>query len=154
VVVFIVLGVLIAGGSGAIEAVATSNVVTSAEAANQVQTAFAPVNTAINNYPAKVKACNGSLSCVTSLDRSMADTLNTFAGQVRGIAMPSAETSTTAATLASSASDAASIFASLGAATSASQYQSIGNAQEANLRQSLSQMYTAYNDLGNQLTGS
>jgi hypothetical protein len=84
----------------------------------------------------------------------MAATLSTFAGQVRGTAMPSAQTSTTAASLASSASDAAGIFASLGAATTASQYESIGNAQEANLRQALDQMYSYYNDLGNQLTGS
>jgi len=129
-------------------------VVGTAEAVNQLQSDFTPVNATINGIPAKVKACNGQLACVTQLDRSVAGTLNNFAAQVRGIAMPSGQASSDAADLASTTSHAASIFAALGAATSVNQYQSIGNAESNDLQQSLEQIYTDYNALGTALTNS
>ena len=151
---FIVLGVVFAAAEGFVQAVFTNNVVSTAEAANQLQSDFTPVNAAINGIPAKVKACNGQLACVTQLDRSVAGTLNTFAAQVRGIAMPSGQASSDAADLASTTSHTASIFAALGAATSVSQYQSIGSADSNDLQQSLEQIYTEYNTLGTALTNS
>jgi Domain of unknown function (DUF4389) len=154
VTAFIVLGVVFAAAEGFVQAAFTNNVVGTAEAVNQLQSDFTPVNAAINGIPAKVKACNGQLACVTQLDRSVADTLNNFAAQVRGIAMPSGQASSDAADLASTTSHAASIFAALGAATSVNQYQSIGNAESNDLQQSLEQIYTNYNALGTALTNS
>src|SRR5580693_3372952 len=154
VTTFIVLGVVFAAAEGFVQAAFTNNVVGTAEAVNQLQSDFTPVNTAINGIPAKVKACNGQLACVTQLDRSVAGTLNNFGAQVRGIAMPSGQASSDAADLASTTSHAASIFAALGAATSVNQYQSIGNAESNELQQSLEQIYTDYNALGTALTNS
>ncbi len=154
VTTFIVLGVVFAAAEGFVQAAFTNNVVGTAEAVNQLQSDFTPVNAAVNGIPAKVKACNGQLACVTQLDRSVAGTLNTFAAQVRGIAMPSGQASSDAADLASTTSHAASIFAAFGAATSVSQYQSIGNADTNDLQQSLEHIYTDYNTLGTALTNS
>jgi Domain of unknown function (DUF4389) len=154
VTAFIVLGVVFAAAEGFVQAAFTNNVVGTAEAVNQLQSDFTPVNATINGIPAKVKACNGQLACVTQLDRSVAGTLNNFGAQVRGIAMPSGQASSDAADLASTTSHAASIFAALGAATSVNQYQSIGNAESNELQQSLEQIYTDYNALGTALTNS
>jgi hypothetical protein len=148
---FIVLGVLLAVGQGAIEAVATSNAVSAAEANHQLQTDVAPVGNAINNYSANANACGDNLSCVTSLDSKVAGTLSTFAGQVRGIAMPSDQASAQAAALADSVSHVASIFARLGAATSAAQYVNI--ARSSGLQQAVAQMNQDYIALGNTLSG-
>jgi hypothetical protein len=154
VTAFIVLGVVFAAAEGFVQAAFTNNVVGTAEAVNQLQSDFTPVNAAINSIPAKVKACNGQLACVTQLDRSVAGTLNTFAARVRGIAMPSGQASSDAADLASTTSHTASIFAAFGAATSVSQYQSIANADTNDLQQSLEQIYADYNTLGTALTNS
>ena len=72
-------------------------------AANQVETDAIPVTNAVNNYSAGVKACNGQLACVTKLDRQVAATFDTFAGQLRTIPMPSQATAANRA-LVSSAS--------------------------------------------------
>jgi hypothetical protein len=154
VTTFIVLGVVFAAAEGFVQAAFTNNVVGTAEAVNQLQSDFTPVDSTINGIPAKVKACNGQLACVTQLDRSVAGTLNTFAAQVRGIAMPSGQASSDAADLASTTSHTASIFAALGATTSVSQYQTIGSADSNDLQQSLEQIYTEYNTLGTALTNS
>jgi hypothetical protein len=107
------------------------------------------VTNAINNYSANTTACKGQLSCVAGLDRRVAATLNTFAGQLRAIAMPSGQATSANAALAASVSDTASIFARLGAATSASQYVSIANS--VGLQQSVNQINQDYTNLGNAL---
>ena len=117
-------------------------------AAHQVQADASPVSTAINNYSASVKACNGQLACVTKLDRQVAATLNTFAGQLRTIPMPSQATAANAA-LASSVSQDREHFARLGTATSATQY--ISEAESSGLQQSVDQINQAYTNLGNAL---
>ena len=92
---FLVLGVLVSVGIGVTDAVAISNggnAVVAAIAANQVEADASPVTNAINNYSAGVKACNGQLACVAKLDRQVAATFNTFAGQLRTIPMPSQAT--------------------------------------------------------------
>jgi hypothetical protein len=114
-----------------------------------VQTDVVPVNEVLNNFPANTTACRGNLSCVTSLDRRVAATLNTFAGQLRGIPMPSGQASSANAALVASVSNTASIFARLGAATTVDQYQSI--VQSSGLQQSVDQMSRDYNNLGNAL---
>jgi len=106
------------------------------------------VRDAINNYSANVQACHGQLTCVTSLDRRVAATLNTSAGQLGAIPIPSRATAADAA-LAAAVSHTASIFARLGTATSVSQYNAI--LSSAGLRQAVDQINQAYTNLGNAL---
>jgi Domain of unknown function (DUF4389) len=152
VTTFIVLGVLFAAAQGAFEAVFTSNAVTAAQASSQLQADTAPVSSAINNYSANVNACNGQLACVTALDRKVSATFGTFAAQVGSIPMPSGQASSEAEALAASASHVASIFASLGAATSVSQYQDIANS--SGVQQAVDQVNQDYVKLGDTLTNS
>jgi hypothetical protein len=152
ITMFIVLGVLFAGGTSALDIAVTSSVVTAAEASRQVQTDVTPVSNAINDYSTSANACGNNLSCVTALDRRVAATLNTFAGQVRGIPMPNGQASTAASKLAVSVTHVANIFSSLGAATSPNQYVSIANA--SGLQQAVDQMNQDYINLGSTLTNS
>jgi len=149
---FVILGTLLIAGQTVLEAVATSGAVSRAEASYQLQTDIVPVGNAINDYPADAKACSGALPCSTALDRRVAVTLDTFAGQVRGIAMPSDRASAAASALAASTSHVASIFSRLGAATSAIQYLLI--ASSSGLQQAVNQMNQDYITLGNALSGS
>ena len=121
VVLFIVLGVALGAVNGAVPAALASNSVSALSAAEQVVTDIAPVRNALDNYSANVQACKGKLTCVEGLDRKVAGTLNTFAGQLRGTAMPSQATAANAA-LAAAVSDTAAIFAKLGTATSPTTY--------------------------------
>ena len=145
---FLVLGVLFSAGSGAIDAAALSNGVSAANATSQVLADASPVTNAVNNYSANVKACKGQLACVTSLDRQVAATFSTFAGQLRSIPMPSQAVAANAA-LATAVSDTASIYARLGAATSPSQY--ISEAAASGLGQALNQVNQDYANLGTAL---
>ncbi len=145
---FLVLGVLFSVGCGATAGAAHGNGVSAANATNQVQANTAPVTDAVNNYAANVKACKGQLACVTQLDRQVAATFNTFAGQLRATKMPSKATAANAA-LVASVSRAASVYAQLGAATSANQY--ISEARTASLASALNQVNQAYAKLGTAL---
>ena len=118
-------------------------------AAKEVSADVAPVRITLDNYPANVQACKGKLNCVTGLDRRLAATLSTFAGQLRTIPMPSQATAANAA-LAAAASNTAGIFARLGAATSANQY--ISEAQSSGLQQSVDGISQAYTNLGTALS--
>jgi len=150
VVLFIVLGAALAVVNGAVPAaLAGSNSVSALSAAEQVVADIAPARDALNNYSANVQACKGKLTCVEALDRKVAGTLDTFSGQLRGIAMPSQATAASAA-LATSVSNTAAIFAKLGTATSANQY--ISEAQSSGLQQSVNQINQAYNNLGTALS--
>jgi hypothetical protein len=149
VILFIVLGVVLGAVNGAVQAALAGNSVSALAAAEQVVTDLGPVRNALDNYPTNVQACKGKLNCVEALDRKVAGTLNTFAGQLRGIAMPSQATAASAA-LATSVSNTAAIFAKLGAATSANQY--ISEAQSSGLQQSVDQINQAYNNLGTALS--
>ena len=95
------------------------------------------------------RRARSKLSCVEGLDRKVAGTLNTFAGQLRGTAMPSQATAANAA-LASAVSDTAAIFAKLSTATSATQY--ISEAQSSGLQQSVDKINQAYDNLGTALS--
>ena len=86
VVLFIVLGVVLGAVNGAVQAALASNSVSALAAAEQVAADIAPVRDALNNYSTQVQACKDKLNCVESLDRKVAGTLNTFAGQLRGTA--------------------------------------------------------------------
>jgi hypothetical protein len=152
VTVFLVLGVLFAAGQGVLEAAVSSNAVTAAQASRQLRAAAVPVNNVLGSYSANVDACNGQLSCVTGVDRKVSDAYGTFATQVRSISMPDAQTTADANSLAASASHVASIFASLGAATSVAQYQHIANS--SGVQQAVSQVSQDYTTLANQLGNS
>ena len=145
---FLLLGVLCTVSLVAIDGVALSSGVSAANAADRVLADAGPVTNAVNNYTADVKACKGQLDCVTSLDRRVAATFNTFAGQLRSIPMPSKATAVNAA-LATAVSDTAGIYARLGAATSANQY--ISEASSAELSSALNQVNQDYTNLGTAL---
>ncbi len=149
VVGFLVLGVLAAVTAGAIDAVTASNSVSALTAAQTVSTDVQPVRTILDNYSTSVQGCHGKLPCVTSLDRRVASTLSTFAGQLRAIQMPSHAVAANAA-LATAVSNTSSVFARLGAATTPSQY--ISEAQAANLQQSVDGINQAYTNLGTALS--
>jgi hypothetical protein len=146
---FLVLGVLFSVGGGAIDAATIGGSVSALTAATEVTADVNPVRNVLDNYSASLKACNGKLDCVTRLDRQVAATLDTFAGQLRAIPMPSQATAANAA-LATAVSNTAGIFARLGAATTASQY--ISEAQASGLQQSVDQLNQAYTNLGTALT--
>jgi len=149
VVGFLVLGVLAAVTAGAIDVVTASNSVSALTAAETVSTDVQPVRTILDNYSTSVQGCHGKLPCVTSLDRRVASTLSTFAGQLRAIQMPSHAVAANTA-LATAVSNTSSVFARLGAATTPSQY--ISEAQAANLQQSVDGINQAYTNLGTALS--
>jgi hypothetical protein len=97
VILFIVLGVALGIANGAVQAaVAGNSGVSALSAAEQVVADIAPVRDTLNNYSTNVRACKSRLSCVEGVDRKVAGTLNTFAGQLRGTAMPSQATAANA----------------------------------------------------------
>ena len=148
-VLFLVLGVLFAAVNGAVQGVLASNRVSAVTAAEQVAADVSPVRTVLNNYSASEQACQGKLNCVEALDKKVAGALNTFAGQLRGTAMPSQAIAANAA-LASAVSDTAVIFAKLGTAPSATQY--ISEAQSSGLQQAVNRINQAYSNLGTALS--
>jgi hypothetical protein len=149
VILFIVLGVVLGAVNGAVQGALASNGVSALSAAEQVVADIAPVRNALNGYSTNVQACKAKLSCVEGVDRKVAGTLNTFAGQLRGTAMPSQATAANAA-LASAVSDTAAIFAKLSTASSATAY--IKEAQSSGLQQSVSKINQAYDNLGTALS--
>jgi hypothetical protein len=149
VILFIVLGVVLAAVNGAVQAALAGNSVSALSAAKQVVADIQPTRDALDNYPAHVQACNKKLSCVEGVDRQVAATLNTFAAQLRGIAMPSQATTANAA-LAAAVSDTAAKFAKLSTAPTATKY--ISEAQASGLQQSVDKINQTYNNLGTALS--
>ncbi len=147
---FIVLGVLLAVGVSLLDTVVLGHSgISGANANAQVLADAAPATNVLNNYSTKVTACKGSLDCVEGVDRQAAAALTTFARQLPGIAMPSAQAQAADTAMTSSVSHTAAIFARLAAATSATQYISLANA--AGLEQSVNQLNQAYTKLANTL---
>jgi hypothetical protein len=149
VILFIVLGVVLGAVNGAVQAALAGNSVSALSAAKQVVADIGPSRDVLDNYSASVQACNNKLSCVEGVDRKVAARLNTFAAQLRGIAMPSQATAANAA-LAAAVSDTAAKFAKLSTAPSATEY--ISEAQAAGLQQSVDKINQAYDNLGTALS--
>jgi uncharacterized protein DUF4389 len=149
VILFIVLGVVLAAVNGAVQAALAGNSVSALSAAKQVVADIGPSRDALDNYSANVQACNNKLSCVEGVDRNVAATLSTFAAQLRGIAMPSQATAANAA-LAAAVSDTAAKFAKLSTAPTATKY--ISEAQASGLQQSVDKINQAYDNLGTALS--
>jgi Domain of unknown function (DUF4389) len=149
VILFIVLGVVLAAVNGAVQAALAGNSVSALSAAKQVVADIGPSRDALDNYSANVQACNNKLSCVEGVDRNVAAALSTFAAQLRGIAMPSQATAANAA-LAAAVSDTAAKFAKLSTAPTATKY--ISEAQASGLQQSVDKINQAYDNLGTALS--
>jgi len=149
VILFIVLGAVLSAVNGAVQAALAGNSVSALSAAKQVVADIAPSRDVLDNYSASVQACNKKLSCVEGVDRKVAATLNTFAAQLHGIAMPSQATAANAA-LAAAVSDTAAKFAELSTAPSVTKY--ISEAQAAGLQQSVDKINQAYDNLGTALS--
>jgi Domain of unknown function (DUF4389) len=149
VILFIVLGVVLAAVNGAVQAALAGNSVSALSAAKQVVADIGPSRNALDSYSASVQACNKQLSCVEGVDRKVAATLNTFATELRGIAMPSQANAANAA-LAAAVSDTAAKFAKLSTAPSATKY--ISEAQASGLQQSVDKINQAYENLGTALS--
>jgi len=145
-VFFIVFGVVVLAVVSYLDAAAFGSGFGSARAAVQVTAATIPVRDALDGYPAELQACNQKVDCFTRLDRNLATTLDGFADQLRGISMPS-QAAAANAKLITSVSDTAAIFARLGTATSAAQYNDI--ARSSGLQEATNQVDT---DLGNLAT--
>jgi hypothetical protein len=148
---FVVLGLCAAAGAGgtAIGLSSHDHAASNARAERQYQADMAPVVSAINTYSAQVSKCKGTLACVQKLDRGVAATLTTAAARVRAIPMPFSEASTGATSLAGTMSATASIFARLGAAANAAQFDKIASG----LQQSANQLNEEYLALGGMLAG-
>ena len=150
VVLFIVLGAALAVVNGAVPAaLAGSSSVSALSAAQQVVTDITPVRNSLDNYSAGLQACNKKLACVEGLDRKVASSLDTFAGQLRATAMPSQAVAARAA-LADAVSHAAAIFAKLSTESSATEYIKV--AQASGLQQSVDKINTTFNNLGTALS--
>ena len=149
VILFIVLGVVLSAVNGAVQAALAGNSVSALSAAKQVVAAIGPSRDVLDNYSASVQACNKKLSCVEGVDRKVAATLNTFAAQLHGIAMPSQATAANAA-LAAAVSDTAAKFATLSTAPTATKY--ISEAQASGLQQSVDKINQTYDNLGKALS--
>jgi hypothetical protein len=146
---FIVFGLmLVAAGGSSAAVLATTNAVKN-NAETQLQADITPVRNTINAYSTSSHNCKGKLSCVQGLDRQVAAALNTFAGKVRTIEMPSTQAKTGANNLASSATQTAALFIKLAGATSATQY--INMANSGNLNQAVQNFNDEYLLLGGML---
>jgi hypothetical protein len=150
---FIVLGVLIVAGAGtgvglSVGSSATTDVKT-LNATNQLVSVITPVTTAVNNYSANTKACNGQLACVEGVDRKVAATFSTFGTQLAAIKMPTAKTRALNATLIASVKRTGGLFAKLATAATPTKY--ISEASAANIQGALNQTNQAYANLGDAL---
>ena len=147
-VFFIVFGVVVLAVVSYLNAAALNSDFGSATAAAQVTAATIPVREALDTYPSELQACNQKLDCLTKLDLSVAGTLNSFAGRLRGISMPS-QAAAPNARLITSVSGTAAIFARMGSATSISQYNDI--ARSSGLQQAADRVDTDLDSLGTAL---
>jgi hypothetical protein len=153
IVGFLVLGVLIVGGTGtgvglSVGSTAAANVNT-INATNQLVSVITPVTNAVNNYSANVKACKGQLACVQGVDRKVSATFSTFGKQLAAIKMPTAKTRSLNATLIASVAHTGGLFAKLAAAPSATKY--ISEAGSDGLQTALNQTNQDYANLGDAL---
>jgi hypothetical protein len=102
------------------------------------------VRATLNDYSSQLTAGHGELTCVTSLDRTMASALTTYGDVLQTISVPSSAAAARAR-LITTASSTAATFAELGAATSAGQYDS--TLRSSGVVQEMAQFGTAYDNL-------
>jgi len=128
---FLAIGILVAGGYGALIGVATSssntssNTGTTASAGQAVDSAYTPLQGTAARYQSDLAACNGNLSCVQRADARMSHAFSAFSSDMRRISMPSAATSAASDTVRSDADQLAGDYQRLSTASTVEQYQQI-----------------------------
>lgn len=118
-----------------------------ATAGRQVQTAFTPLNQAMNSFAARTAQCRAAarpLACVTAADRGLGGHFGTFATALREMSVPPAA-ATAKGRLNAAATRAGQAFLHLGALNSAAQYQVIVG--QLPIDQAMSQFAQEYTDL-------
>ena len=153
VTLFLVLGVILLVGYGALIAVIAStsgnSTVTRAEATISVEAAFATLSSTLSGFDSKVAACQGRLSCVNKVDAQMSQAFGRFAQDMNGISMPSGASAAAADRVRSDANQASDGFTRLSKVTSAAQYQQV--VASTGLETLLRRFDTDYQDLGTTL---
>jgi hypothetical protein len=153
VTLFLVLGVILLVGYGALIAVIASasgnNTVTRAEATISVEAAFATLSSTLSGFDSKVAACQGRLSCVNKADAQMSQAFGRFAQDMNGITMPSGASAAAADRVRSDANQASDGFTRLSKVTSAAQYQQV--VASTGLETLLRRFDADYQDLGTTL---
>ena len=148
---FLGIGVLVLGGGIASDAALVTNVVSKAQAYNQVQAAITPVTKAEDSAASSLQACGSNLSCVTKIDAQLAGAYTTFASKLPSIGMPNSQDSALAAQTATDANKVGAVYASLGKATSATQYETIATASSTT--SAVNALKNDLTNLGNALSG-
>jgi hypothetical protein len=136
--------VFVAMGVSVVNAIQAANSVSTLTTTLEVTAATVPVRATLNDYSSQLTACHGELTCVTSLDRTMANALTTYGDVLQAISVPS-PAAAAKARLITTASSTAATFAELGAATSASQYDS--TLRSSGVVREMAQLGTAYDNL-------
>jgi Domain of unknown function (DUF4389) len=137
---FLAIGVLVAGGYGALTAVTTSSSNTSSNAATTVSagqamdTAWVPLSSTVSSYQSNLAACGNNLGCAHGVDTGMSRAFAAFSADLQGISMPNMATSTAAAAVQGDANQLASDFTWLSTASSPSQYHEVVASSGLNAR--------------------
>src|SRR5216683_4417326 len=119
---FIVAGIVLGVISGSTNTPGQTQV-SNATAAIKVEGSYATLSTALTSFQSKTSTCNGSLTCVTAQDTTVAQAFGTFAQAMRGISMPAGAPTTAANKVIADATAARNDLTKLAASTSVSQYQ-------------------------------
>ncbi len=119
---FIVAGIVLGVISGSTNTPGQTQV-SNATAALKVEGSYATLSTALTSFQSKTSTCNGSLTCVTAQDTTVAQAFGTFAQAMRGISMPAGAPTTAANKVIADATAARNDLTKLAASTSVSQYQ-------------------------------
>ena len=150
---FLALGVVLVIGYVVVITVvvssAANSTVTRNNAITHVEASYSTLSRTLSSFQARSAACQGSLQCVTALDRQASQAFDSFGTSVRGTAMPGAATTTAADQLATASQAAGQLLQRLSSATTAAQYEAI--VSSSNVRQILSQVDEDYQNLGTQL---
>jgi hypothetical protein len=144
----LVVGAGIWGAGITTDALIAKNTVSSGVSLAQIEHANSVLGRTLSPFASSVAACNGQLTCVTKLDRSAGQALETFASSVKSVSVPGPATAD-ASTLVSDSNAAGQALIQLGSATSVAQYQSI--VASSNLQQVLDQVSVDYVRLGQAL---
>lgn len=120
-VLFLVLGVVDYGVQQALIGSRT-HVLQGVVANVEVQGAYQTLKSSVTTFQTQTAACQGSLSCVTAADQTVAQAFGSFVQQMREISVPTSATAA-AATLITEGTHTQQIFEQLAGSTSAAQYQ-------------------------------
>ncbi len=133
---FLAIGVLVAGGYGALTGVASlvqQYGGSGGHGAGHGHRLGAAESTA-PGYQSDLAACDGDLSCVHRVDAQMSHAFSAFGSDMQGISMPSTATSAAADTVRSDADQLASDYQRLSTASTVEQYQLIAARTAVNQR--------------------